>query len=111
MATLIYKGKPLKVRVTHNVLSEFISLRGTTFSDVMKVLASDPIGWTRDMLYCSLFVYDPDALDGMTRYDVGDEMMKIGTPNVTKFTKDLVEDFSVKILNDGNKIPSKNGKK
>jgi hypothetical protein len=108
MATLTYKGRTLKVRVSHNVLSEFIDLRNTTFSEVMNILRKDPMGWTRDILYCSLLVYNPDVLDGMTKWEVGDEMFdNLGTDEVSKFTTDLLNDFAVSTGVKSKKVASK----
>ena len=90
---LLFKGETLTVRVTHNVISEFIRLNDTTFAEVMNIAPKDPMGWMRDILYCSLRIYNPKVLDDMTKWDVGDELFSLPDEESTKFLKELLEDF------------------
>jgi hypothetical protein len=62
MAMLLFKGETLKVKVTHNVISELIRLTDVDFMEAMNLSRKDPMGWMRDVLYCSLRVYNADKL-------------------------------------------------
>ena len=93
MATLLFKGETLKVRVTHNVISEFIRLNGTSFAEVMNMTPKDPMGWMRDILFCSLRVYNPQVLGEMTKWEVGDELFKLTDKDSSEFLKALLSDF------------------
>lgn len=89
---LIFKGETLTVKVTHNVISEFIRLNDVPFAEVIKYPSKDPIGWSRDMLYCSLRIYNPTVLGELTRWEVGDLLTEDPT-KVTPFLEELMEDF------------------
>jgi hypothetical protein len=93
MAMLDFKGETLTVKVTHNVISEFILLRDTNFSEVITLSGKDPIGWIRDIVYCSLRVYNPAILGEMTKWEVGDEISKVPVDEKPKLLNQLLEDF------------------
>ena len=92
---LLFKGETIKVKVTQNVLSEIIRLTNVDYSGVIGLAAKDPMGWMRDVLYCSLKIYDPKILGEMSVYDVGDEFFNLSTKETTQFMKDLMEDLVV----------------
>lgn len=95
MAVLHFKGDVLTVKATHNVLSEVSKLNNVNYVDVLKLPQTDPVGWIRDVLYCSLIIYTPDKLNGMSRWDVGDELFSLDSKVIQKFSLDIMDDFMV----------------
>jgi hypothetical protein len=76
----------------------------------MNLSRTDPMGWMRDVLYCSLRVYNPEILGSMSIYGVGDELFKLPQEVVAEFLTDLMKDFVV--LNKTDKVASSDeGKK
>ncbi len=59
----------------------------------MDLAQIDPVGWMRDILYCSLKIYQPEVLGEMTLYDVGDELENLSSKQMQDFLKELFEDF------------------
>lgn len=107
MAMLLFKGETLTVRVTHNVLSEMIRLNKSTYVETLSLSNVDPMGWMRDILYCSLLIYNPIVLkkeddSRMNRYDVGDELYELDAEVTKQFMTDLLSDF-VKTISKGTK--------
>lgn len=107
MAMLLFKGETLKVRVTHNVLSEMIRLNELSYQDAIKLSGQDPMGWTRDIVYCSLRVYNPEVLGEMSKYEVGDEIFeKLPPKELQKLLNDLLEDFVQTTMKGQKKVAS-----
>jgi hypothetical protein len=95
MARLLFKGEYVEVKVTHNVLSEMVRLTGIGFVELVSLNQKDPMGWMRDVLYCSLKVYNPDNLGTMTHYEVGDILFNVTHEERLNFMKELSEDLVV----------------
>jgi hypothetical protein len=93
MAMLLFKGETLKVKVTHNVISEIIRMNDVDFMEAMNLSKKDPMGWMRDVLYSSLRVYNPDILGSMSVYGVGDELFKLSQDELGEFLSELMKDF------------------
>jgi hypothetical protein len=93
MAMLLFKGETLTVKVTHNVISELIRLNNIDFMEAMNLSRTDPMGWMRDVLYCSLRVYNPEILGSMSKYGVGDELFKLPQKEIAEFLTNLHKDF------------------
>ena len=99
---LLFRGVALEVKSTHNVISEFIRLNDLPLVEAIKMSIKDPMGWTRDMVYCFLRVYNPQLLvkeleDGssvlMTKYEVGDELFKSSSDEIGLLMKSLIDDY------------------
>ena len=93
MAMLLFKGKTLTVKVTHNVISELIRLTDTNYQDAVNLSHKDPYGWMRDVVYCSLRIYAPSELGDMNKFQVGDELFKLSSEDLMKLLTDLLDDF------------------
>lgn len=106
MAKLMFKGEFRMVKLTHNVISEFIRLNDTEYSKVMELAGKDPMGWLRDITYCGFKVYEPELLGEMTLYDVGDEIEKLEAEDSKTYMTELFEDF-VKVSGIKKKVAEK----
>jgi hypothetical protein len=101
MARLLFKGETIQVKVTHNVLSEMIRLTNISYSELSDLINKDPMGWIRDILYCSLKVYDPSKLGTMSQYDVGDVLFSLSNEVRLQFLKELTEDLVKSVSSNG----------
>lgn len=97
MAMLSFKGETLTVKVTHNVISELIRLTDVPFQEAIKLAHTDPYGWARDVVYCSLRVYNPAVLGEMTKFEIGDEISKLPNKDFGEFLTSLLNDFVLTI--------------
>ena len=112
MAMLLFRGETLTIRVTHNVLSEMIRLNKSTYVETLSLSNIDPMGWMRDILYCSLLIYNPSVLqkeDGgrMNKYDIGDVLYDMDADDTKQFMTDLLGDFVKTISKGTKKVASK----
>jgi len=101
MARLLFKGETIEVKVTHNVLSEMIRVTNTPYAELSTLINKDPMGWMRDILYCSLKVYDPSRLGTMTQYDVGDVLFALDNEVRMEFLKGLTKDLIQSVSSNG----------
>ncbi|RLA19925.1 MAG: hypothetical protein DRQ56_04320 [Gammaproteobacteria bacterium] len=87
-----------EVKFNFNVISFFCRLNRVPFTELLKLVAYDPIGLTRDMVYSSLKVYPDNNPEHFNVLMVGDWLEDITDPEMNDLQLELIKALG---LNEG----------